>query len=104
MMPNVYDIYCSVPLQTSVFTVLMISMSNPCWLINGYRSTDQEAACATPYIDIVRGLWEGDCLAEHGCPLVRPLGMPSGHAAYASLRGDIWIHYYLVMDFAVNYF
>ena len=60
------------------------------------------AACATPYIGIVRGLWEGDCLSEHGCPLARPLGMPSGNIAHASLRGDAWIHYYLVMDFTAN--
>ena len=63
----------------------MISMWNPCWLINGYRTTDLEAACATPYIGIVRGLWDGDCLTEHGCPLARPLGMPSGRIAHASL-------------------
>ena len=50
-----------------------------------------------PYIGIVRGLWEADCLAEHGCPLASPLGMPSGHIAHASLRRDAWIHYYLVM-------
>ena len=60
------------------------------------------AACAMPYIGIVRGLWEGDCLAEHGHPLARPLGMPSGHIAHASLRGDAWIYYYLVMDFTAN--
>ena len=28
--------------------------------------------------------------------------MPSGHIAHASLRGDAWIHYYLVMDFTDN--
>ena len=50
------------------------------------------AACAMPNIGIVRGLWEGNCLTEHGCPLARALGMPSGHIAYASLRGDAWIH------------
>ena len=26
----------------------------------------------------------------------------SGHVAHASLRGDAWIHYYLVMDFTDN--
>ena len=55
-----------------------------------------------PYIGIVRGLWEGDCLVEHGCPLARPLGMPSGHITHASLRGDAWKHYYLVMYFIIN--
>ena len=44
----------------------------------------------------MRGLWEGDCLTEHRHPLARPLGMPSGHIAHASLRGDTQIHYYLV--------
>ena len=34
--------------------------------------------------------------------MARPLGMPSGHVAHASLRGDAWIHYYLVMDFTDN--
>ena len=60
------------------------------------------AACAPPYIGILRGLWEGDCLTEHRCPLARPLGMPSGHVAHASLRGDAWILYYLLMDFTDN--
>ena len=60
------------------------------------------AACAMPYIGIVRGLWKGNYLTEHGCPLARPMGMPSGHVAHASLRGDAWIHYYLVMDFTTN--
>ena len=60
------------------------------------------AACALPYIGIMRGLWEGNCLTEHRRPLARPLGMPSGHVAHASLRGDAWIHYYLVMDFTDN--
>ena len=60
------------------------------------------AAWAMPYIGIVRGLWEGDCLVEHEHPLARPLGMPSGHVAHASLRGDTWIHYYLVIDFTIN--
>ena len=46
------------------------------------------AACAPPYIGIVRGLSEGDCLTEHRRPLAMPLGMPSGHVAHASLRGD----------------
>ena len=55
-----------------------------------------------PYIGIVRGLWEGDFLAECGCPLARPLGMPSGHIAHASLRRDAWTHYYLVMNFTAN--
>ena len=45
---------------------------------------------------------EGDCLTECACPLARPLGMPSGHIAHASLRGDTWIHYYLLMDFTAN--
>ena len=53
------------------------------------------AACAPPYIGIVRGLWEGDSLTGHRRPLARPVGMPSGHVAHASLRGDAWIHYYL---------
>ena len=34
--------------------------------------------------------------------MARPLGMPSGHVVHASLRGDAWIHYYLVMDFTDN--
>ena len=55
-----------------------------------------------PYIGIVRGLWEGDCLAKHGHPLARSLGMPSVHVTHACLRGDAWIHYYLVMDFTAN--
>ena len=55
-----------------------------------------------PYIVIMRGLWEGNCLTEHRCPLARPLGMPSGHVAHASLREDAWIHYYLVMNFTAN--
>ena len=55
-----------------------------------------------PYIGIVRGLWKGYCLAEHGHPLARPLGMPSGHIAHASVMGDAWIHYYLVMDFTTK--
>ena len=55
-----------------------------------------------PYNGIVGGLWEGDCLTEHRCPLARPLGMPSGHVADASLREDAWIHYYLAMDFTIN--
>ena len=102
MLPNVNDVYCSVPLQGSLFTVLVISMWNLCWLINGYSSTDQEAACATPYKGIVIGWWKGNCLTEHGCPLAKPLGMPSGHVAHASLRGDAWIHYYLLMDYTDN--
>ena len=64
--------------------------------------TQLSAACALPYIGIVRGLWEGNCLTEHRCLLARPLGMPSGHIAHASLRGDACIHYYLVMDFTDN--
>ena len=68
-------------------------------LLNTYSLS---AACALPYIGILRGLWEGDCLTEHRRPLARPLGMPSGHVAHASLRGDAWIHYYLVMDFTDN--
>ena len=56
-------------------------------------------ACAAPYVGIVRRLWEGDCLAEHGHPLARPMGMPSGHVAHASLMEDAWLHYPLVMDF-----
>ena len=47
-------------------------------------------------------MWEGDCLTEHKCPLARPLDMPSGHIGHASLSGDAWIHYYLVMDFTAN--
>ena len=34
--------------------------------------------------------------------MARPLGMPSGHVAHASLRGDARIHYYLVVDFIDN--
>ena len=60
------------------------------------------AACATPYKGIVRGLWEGDCLTEHVCPLARPLGMPSGCIAHVSLRGDTWIHYYLLYYSNIN--
>ena len=55
-----------------------------------------------PYIGIARELWEGDSLTEHRCPLARPLDMPSGHVAHAFLRGNIWILYYLVMDFTAN--
>ena len=55
-----------------------------------------------PYIGIVRGLLEGNCLTEHGCSLVRPLGMASGHVAHTSLREDTWTHYYLVMDVTAN--
>ena len=55
-----------------------------------------------PYIGPMRGLWEGDCLADHGCPLARPLDMPSRHIAHVSLREDARIHYYLVMDFTDN--
>ena len=62
------------------------------------------AACATPYKGIVRGLWKRDCLTEHGCPLARSLGMPSGHVAYVSFRGDAWIHYYLLMNFTTKLF
>ena len=75
------------------------SLTTFAWMLIKYC---QSAACATPHIGIVRGLWEGDCLAEHGHPLARPLGMPSGHVAHASLSRDAWIHYYLVMDFTVN--
>ena len=60
------------------------------------------AACAMPYIGMMRGLWEGNCLTEHGHPLARPLDMLSGHITHASLRADAWIHYYLVMDFTTN--
>ena len=59
-------------------------------------------AYAPPYIGIVRGLWKGVCLTEHRHPLARPLGMPSEHVAHASLRGDAWVDYYLVMDFTAN--
>ena len=55
-----------------------------------------------PYIGIVRGLWEWNCLTEHRCPLASPLGMPSGQVAHASLREDAWIYYYLVMDFTID--
>ena len=38
-------------------------------------------ACATPYIGLMRGLWEENYLTEHRHPLARPWGMPSGHIA-----------------------
>ena len=72
-------------------------------LLQVCSSNSPSAACAMPYIGIVRGLWEGDCLTEHRHPLARPLGMLSGHIAHASLREDAWIHYYLVMDFTINH-
>ena len=87
------------------FTVhQFLTMWNPCWyntltLLGNYWLS---AACATPYIGLMRGLWEGNYLTKHRHPLARPLGMPSGHVAHASLRGDAWIHYYLVMDFTTN--
>ena len=57
--------------------------------------------CTALYWHVER-IVEGDCLTGHRRPLARPLGMPSGHVAHASLRGDAWIHYYLVMDFTDN--
>ena len=84
-----------------------ITMWNPCWYTRWICGVSPQidwlsAACALPYIGILRGLWEGDCLTEHRHPLARPLGMPSGCVAHASLRGDARIHYYLVMDFTDN--
>ena len=96
----------SVPLQGSLFISSLCEIHVDSSMCTGillkYTLTDPEAACAMPYIGTVRGLWEGDCLVEHGRPLARPLGMPSGHIAHASPRGDTWIHYYLVMDFTIN--
>ena len=54
------------------------------------------------YIGIVRGMCEGDWLTEHGCPLARPLDIPSEHVAHASLRGNTWIDYYILMNFTTN--
>ena len=103
--PNVVMIFIAVTHYKDSLFISSITMWNPCWYntsTGNSRLYSLSAACALPYIGIMRGLWQGNCLAEHRCPLARPLGMPHGHIAYASLRGDTWIHYYLVMDFTAN--
>ena len=97
-------IYCCITQeQSSLFiSSLLCEIQVGTIMKTGNSGHTLNAACALPYIGMTRGLWEGNCLTEHRRPLARPLGMPSGHIAHASLRGDTWIHYYLVMDFTDN--
>ena len=109
-LPNEYDdllLYHTVTRFTvhQFLNYVKSMLVQECWLDTNLifqKLNWPSAACAPPYIGITRGLWEGNCLTEHRCPLARPLGMPSGHVAHASLRGDAQIHYYLVMDFTTN--
>ena len=105
--PNIVMIFIAVTHYKGSLFISSITMWNLCWYIKSRHNwllTDclLSAACAPPYIGIKRGLWEGNCLTEHRQPLARPLGMPSGHVAHASLREDTQIHYFLVMDFTTN--
>ena len=74
LMPNCNTLlnvqYCSNKVHSTTFPI----MWNPCWSINGHKSSALKAACATPYKGISGALWEGNHLSEHGCPLAGATG------------------------------
>ena len=65
--------YCSNKVHSTT-----VPMWNPCWSINGHKSSTianaMKAACATPYEGKSGALWEGNHLSEYGCPLAGTTG------------------------------